>query len=162
PAFVQTTWFYALCVAGVALCIGAAWQIRVLQLRQRLAIVVEERTRIGRELHDTLLQSLAGLAWQFEDLSREIDLDPEIAKEHVETLRGQVRVDLREVRQSVWDLRSPALESNTLETALQQAGSRIARNRKPRFEFDVHGTPHRFDAKTEEQLLRIAQEALTN
>jgi hypothetical protein len=64
PAFVQTGWFIALCVAGVAAAVWALVRVRVRQVRRRLEermeLRVKERTRIARDLHDTFLQTIQG------------------------------------------------------------------------------------------------------
>ena len=69
PAYYQTNWFRASCVAAFLALLWAAYQLRVRQLQHqfnmRLEARVDERTRIARELHDTLLQSFQGLMFSF-------------------------------------------------------------------------------------------------
>src|SRR5262249_32879188 len=60
PAFYQHAWFYVLCATGASLGIYASWAMRVRLLRKQFAVVIEERARIGREIHDTVLQSMTG------------------------------------------------------------------------------------------------------
>ena len=70
PAYYQTNWFRALCAAAVLACLWAAYQLRVRQLQREFNTAIEarvsERTRIARELHDTLLQSLQALLFQYQ------------------------------------------------------------------------------------------------
>src|SRR6202035_4925189 len=70
PAYWQTTWFRAACVAVFLLVLWALYQLRLRQIRQafntRLEERVAERTRIARDLHDTLLQSFQGLLLRFQ------------------------------------------------------------------------------------------------
>src|SRR5258708_10494362 len=69
PAFYQTTWFYALCVAVLLVFLWLGYLIRVrhlsARLRERLELRANERVRIARDLHDTLLQALHGLMLRF-------------------------------------------------------------------------------------------------
>ena len=69
PAFYQTGTFYLSCGLGL-LVIAAGWQLRMRKMRQELAAVLKERVRLSREIHDTLLQSLLGVALQLEAASR--------------------------------------------------------------------------------------------
>ena len=70
PAYYQTRWFHALVVASALALVWAAYRGRVRQVarqyQRRLDERVNERTRIARELHDTLLQSFHGLLLQFQ------------------------------------------------------------------------------------------------
>src|SRR5262249_10653428 len=70
PAYYQATWFRALCVLGFLTLLWSIYQLRQRQLQQqfnmRLETRVNERTRIARELHDTLLQSFHGLMFRFQ------------------------------------------------------------------------------------------------
>ena len=117
---------------------------------------------MAREIHDTLLQSLVGLALQLDTMSSPLDSSLESLKGQIERARSQVEGYIREARQSIWDLRSPALEIHDLATALREAGQSISAGKGVRFEFVVNGKPLRCLPRVEQQLLRIGQEAVTN
>src|SRR5262249_8646952 len=70
PAFYQTWSFYAMIGIVAALLLWGAWQLRVRALHQRYALIMDERTRIGREIHDTVLQNMAGVALRLEGVAR--------------------------------------------------------------------------------------------
>ena len=84
PAYWQTTWFRAACVAAFLFLLWALYQLRLRQIRQafnaRLEERVGERTRIARDLHDTLLQSFQGLLLRFQTVSALFDTRPADAK----------------------------------------------------------------------------------
>jgi signal transduction histidine kinase len=109
-----------------------------------------------------LLQGLAGLALQVDDLSH--TLDPGSASVHGRLLkiRKQVEDYIREARQSIWDLRSPQLAASDLPQALKEASERAIGGKSVHLDVVVKGTPHRREALVEEQLLLIGQEAVTN
>jgi signal transduction histidine kinase len=162
PMFYQTRWFYAACVAAAGLIVGGVWRLRVRRVRRQFALVLAERIRMSRAIHDTLLQGLAGLALQVDDLSHNIDGSPTLAKARVLRIRQQVEEYIREARQSIWDLRSPRLEGHDLAHALREAGARAVADRAVYLDFDVTGSTHRCTPSTDEQLLLIGQEALNN
>ena len=73
PYFFQTAWFSAFWIISLALLAFAVWRNHIRQVRRQIIAVMNERLRLGREIHDTLLQSFAGLALQFDVLSRGSD-----------------------------------------------------------------------------------------
>jgi signal transduction histidine kinase len=161
PTFYQTRTFYAAIVVAIALLIWAAWAYRVAQVRRQFAMVLAERIRMSRTIHDTLLQGMVGIALQFNDLSKTIEATPG-AREQLGRIRRQVEEYIREARSSIWDLRSPRLEQKTLVDALRDAGDRVTAGTPVRFELAVTGTPRECSPKTAEQLLLIGQEAVSN
>ena len=163
PMFYQTKWFYLAVAATLALFVAALWRLRVQRVRRQFALVLAERIRMSRAIHDTLLQGLAGLALQVDDLSHTFDgTEPALARSRVLKIRKQVEEYIREARQSIWDLRSPRLVGSDLPRALKEAGERAIDGKPVQFDFVVKGTPHRCPPVVEEQLLHIGQEAMNN
>jgi signal transduction histidine kinase/ligand-binding sensor domain-containing protein len=162
PRFYQTWWFYTLAALTVSGAIWGAWQLRLRQLRRQFALVLGERVRVSRELHDTLLQSLVGVALEFDVIARSLESSPASARDRVVKMRERVEEYIREARRSIWSLRSPALETRDLVEALRESGERAAAGQPVAFEFSVSGTPRRYSANLEHQLLRIGQEAVVN
>jgi signal transduction histidine kinase len=162
PRFYQTLWFYVLCAAAAGALVWGAWAWRLQQLRRQFALVLGERVRVSRELHDTLLQSLVGIALEFDAIAKSLDSSPDAARDRVVKMRERVEEYIREARRSIWSLRSPALETRDLVAALRESGTRAAAGQPVAFEFDVSGTPRRYTSNLEHQLLRIGQEAVLN
>jgi signal transduction histidine kinase len=162
PAFYQTNWFYAASFAVVVLMVAGAWRVRLHRVRREFSLVLAERARLSREIHDTLLQSLVGVALRFDAISNSLDSSSSAARHQLVRIRRHVEAYIREARQSIWDLRSPVLETHDLATALRDFGKRAAAATSVRFTAAVTGTPRRCSAKVENQLLRIGQEAITN
>ena len=162
PAFYQTRWFAAL-LAVVALSLAAlAWRARVQQVRGRFSAILVERTRVAREIHDTLLQSLLGVMFRLDEVSNVIDVSSESAKAQLVRLRHQVEFYVREARYSIRDLRSPILQSRGLATAMRAVGENLTGERSIAFQLDDTGTPRTDLQRIDEHLLRIGQEAITN
>jgi signal transduction histidine kinase len=126
--------------------------------------VVEERSRLAREMHDTLGHRLTVAAVQLEGAQRLIEADPDRAAQMVGTVREQVREALAELRQTVTALRAPVEADLSLPHAL----ARLAAH----FEQATGITVHRVLPRAEElpdlpathrlAVYRAAQEALTN
>lgn len=163
PRWYQTRTFYAFLVLAGAGLIGAAWQARARQMQQQFAVVLAERARVGREIHDTLLQSLVGMALQLDTLADEAEAAPPGAvKDELSRLRRQVEHYIGEAQQSIWDLRSPGHEPGDLPSSLRERAERVIGGTHVAFDFSVTGTPRPLPAHTQQQVLRIAQEAIVN
>ncbi|HUR35611.1 MAG TPA: two-component regulator propeller domain-containing protein [Vicinamibacterales bacterium] len=162
PRFYQTWWFYAVVVVSLAGLLWGAWQVRVRQLRRHFSLVLGERVRLSRELHDTLLQSLVGVALEFDAVSKSLESSPATARDRVIKIREQVEEYIREARRSIWSLRSPALETGDLIDALRDTATRATAGHAIEFVFEQSGERRRLSSNIEHQLLRIGQEALFN
>lgn len=162
PAFYQTTWFASLCVVAAGVATWALWRLRIRRIRRQFAMLLGERVRLSREIHDTLLQSLVGVALQFEAASNSLD-DASPVREHLLRIRRQVEGYIREARQSIWNLRTPTLGPRDLAVALREAAERATSGVPVDIEFVKRGTPDRVPTTdTDEQLVRICQEAVLN
>jgi signal transduction histidine kinase len=162
PAFYETRWFFATCMLAAGLIVWAAWQLRLRSVHHRLALVFSERARVAREIHDTLLQSLVGVAWRLDTIREGSDGSPADMRGQLSTLRTQMEGFIREARESIWNLRSTALAEHDLPAALGESGHRLTAGSDLQFVLVVSGTPRRVSPRVEQQLFRIGQEALTN
>ena len=160
-ASIQTGWFYGLWALAIAAGVYTAWRLRLRKLRSHFSLVAGERSRMARELHDTLLQCLVGIALQFDDLEAKLVESPS-AQEQCRRVRTQVERYIRETRQSIWDLRSPTLETRSLSAALRACGESIGAGQNVGVEFVVFGQERDLGRDKKEQLLRIGQEAMLN
>ena len=155
----------AVMVTILAFAAGAgAWRTRAVTQRRRLEYqaVLHERTRVARELHDTLEQGLSGLSLQLEAVDGSFRTAPERASESLDLARQMLRYSLEETRRSVMDLRAQALESRDLPGALESLACQMTLNTAAEAHVRVTGPVQRLDAAKEHHLLRIGLEALTN
>ena len=163
PFFYQTRWFALTGALAVGLLVWVVWQLRIRQVHKEFALVLDERTRIARELHDTLLQGFVGVALQCTAVSQLLETSPETAKDRLERIRSRVEHYIREARESIWDLRSSGRPNSDFVDTLRSACELILSGRKDlRLDFSVVGRPFRCTRQVEEQLLRVGQEALMN
>ena len=160
--FYQTRWFAAAIIALVGLAGWGAWRLRLRQVRREFSLLLHERTRLSREIHDTLLQSLVGVALQFDALAGELPAAAGRTRDQLVRMRRQVEEHIREARHSIWNLRSPTLRGRDLGTALRAFAEQATATSKMTLDVDVTGTPGRRVPRVEAELLRIGQEAITN
>ena len=164
PAFYQRGWFFALCAGTVFLILTSLYLFRIRQLQAQHQVVIEERvaerTRVAQELHDTLLQSIAGLSLHVGGLSKIVTSQD--VRERLESLRVQIDNCLRETRQSVWALRSQNGDANDLVAAVKESAGRLIADRQIRFVLSVEGARRSVSDRVKQQVLRIAQEAISN
>ena len=162
PVFYQTWWFMALSLVTLVGVVGAFWQLHLRHVRREFSLVLGERVRVSHELHDTLLQNLVGVALQIEVASKRIGSSPSEARASLARMREQVEEYIRETRQSIWNLRSPALETRKLGQALRASGEQSAAWSASSFEFTTSGAPGPVSPDVNHELLRIGQEAIHN
>jgi signal transduction histidine kinase/ligand-binding sensor domain-containing protein len=162
PMFYQTTWFYAASVAGVLGLVALVWRLHVGRVRAEMSILLAERARVAREIHDTLLQGLFGVALRCDAIAAEVETTAPQLSAHFTELRHGVEQYVREARQSILGLRSPALERLGLATALRSTGEQLTAGTPVRFVFESTGPRRACRPDLEEHLLRIGQEAITN
>jgi signal transduction histidine kinase len=161
PTFYQTGWFFAALALGAFSLVYATWRLNARRVRMQFALVLAERIRMSRAIHDTLLQGFAGLALQLDDLAHG-EMAPATTRERLRGIRRRVEDYIRDARQSIWDLRSPVLERRSFPDALREVGARAVADLPVALDVNVKGAPLPFQPVVEQQLLLICQEALTN
>jgi len=169
PAFYQTWWFRSACVLAFLAMLIALYRLRLRQLAQqynmRLEARVAERTRIGRELHDTLLQSFQGTLLKFHAITYMLGDRPD-AQKSLGTVIDQARQAITDGRDAVQGLRSSRVVGNDIARALSVFGEELAANQVngncPEFHVEVQGTQRELIPLIQEEIYRIASEGLRN
>lgn len=123
--------------------------------------VVQERNRIAQDIHDTVSQGLAAIAYQLEAAKDAFVERPEAAK-HLEQAQGLARETLKELRRAVWNLRPDALEQESFASAVVFLAKHLTEGTPIQVDFSIHGFPRHLSPEIEEGLLRIVQEAFAN
>ncbi|HLK68352.1 MAG TPA: two-component regulator propeller domain-containing protein [Bryobacteraceae bacterium] len=162
PRFYETAWFRLLAAMVLVAMAWGVYQLRLRQIRSRFALVLEERARLAREIHDTLAQGFVGISSQLDAVAMCMPDQTSPARTFLDLARRMARHSLTEARRSVMDLRASALEGQNLAAALQ-SGTRVW-TLGSGVDVDVHvdGDPGTLPGEMEQHLLRIAQEAVTN
>ncbi len=170
PAYYQTWWFRSLCAAAVLALFVVVYRLRLRQVARqfnmRMEERVNERTRIARELHDTLLQSFQGVLLKFHAVTYVIPDRPAEAQKTLETVIEQARQAITEGRDAVQGLRSSTLVSSDLAQAISAFGDELASapsgQNSPDFRVVVEGSPRDLAPLVRDEIYRITGEALRN
>ncbi|MGA9155338.1 MAG: two-component regulator propeller domain-containing protein [Candidatus Sulfotelmatobacter sp.] len=170
PAYYQTNWFRALCAAAFLALLWVAYQLRVRQLHREFNTAIEarvsERTRIARELHDTLLQSLQALLFQYQAARNLFAAGSERAMQVLDASLDRTEQAIAESRDAIRDIRSDNVAQNALPELLTRAGSELAQSQAgqdvPRFGLTVEGERRTLTPIIREETYRIALELLRN
>ncbi len=162
PAFTQTRWFYGALVLTVLLAALIGWRIRVGELRRRFALVLAERARMAGEIHDTLLQSLAGLELEVDDIAGQLAPQEQGTRSRLDRVRRNIQRYIGEARQSIWDLRTADHDERDLAVTLREIAEQLAGSSGVRFEFSTAGEPVGCTATVSNNLLQIGREAVSN
>jgi signal transduction histidine kinase/ligand-binding sensor domain-containing protein len=162
PHFYQTLWFYILLALAVAGLVMLALRLRLVRAEREFRAVLGERNRIAREIHDTLAQGYVGISVQLELLSELLRHNKvDAAAKHLDTTRGFVREGLAEARQSIWSLRSQDATETTLPVRVRRLVEQ-AEGHGLEAKFSLYGAYRPMPPGTEQEFLRVAQEAIHN
>jgi signal transduction histidine kinase len=170
PAYYQTYWFRLSCIAAFLGMLAAAYQLRLRQVAQqfnmRLEERVGERTRIARDLHDTLLQSFHGLLLRFQAATNLLPERPEEARKTLESAIDQAAQAITEGRDAVQGLRSSTVVTNDLALAIgalsEELGCGETNPNCAELGVEVEGTPRNLHPILRDEVYRIAGEAVRN
>jgi signal transduction histidine kinase/streptogramin lyase len=162
PHFYQTIWFYALLVLALIGLVFLALRLRLVRAEREFQAVLGERNRIAREIHDTLAQGYVGISVQLEvlhELLRQHRISAAVT--HLDFTRGYVSEGLSEARQSIWALRSQDSNEATLPVRMRRL---VESNTGHSLDaqFSIYGAYRPLPPGTENEILRIAQEAFHN
>jgi signal transduction histidine kinase len=143
------------------------WRVRHLhhQFEMTLEARVSERTRIARELHDSLLQSFHGLLLRFQTVFQLLPERPMEAKEKLGSAIEQTADAITEGRDAVQGLRDSTAEGNDLALAISTLGEELAAdstNHRPAFRVAVEGEARNLYPILRDEIYKIAAEGLRN
>jgi PAS domain S-box-containing protein len=128
----------------------------------RQLAVLEERTRLAREIHDTLAQGFTGIIVQLQTATEVAASNAAAQQAHIERAITLARTSLAEARRSMRALRATALVDSDLGGALLRLVQHLTAHSAVAASFAVKGAPVPLPAEVESQLLRIGQEAVMN
>ena len=170
PYFYETVWFRAVVAMAFVLALTGVYRLRLHQIRAqmnaRLDERVLERTRVARELHDTLLQSFQGLLLRFQAVSNLLPGRPFEAKQRLEDAVDRAAQAVTEGRDAVHGLRASGIERNDLADAIKILGEELAAdptNQNPAaFCVAVEGKSRNLHSMVRDEVYRIAGEGMRN
>jgi signal transduction histidine kinase len=147
---------------------GAVVEVQALRLETALLFsevrtlaTAEERRRLAREIHDGIAQELASLGYVVDDLADRARFIPDLQHD-LKALRGEISRVIGELRHSIFDLRSEVQSTTGLGTALSDYVRQVGAGSGLTVHLVLDESPIRLPIDAETELLRIAQEAITN
>jgi signal transduction histidine kinase/ligand-binding sensor domain-containing protein len=161
PPFYRRWWFLLLSLLVVSAIVAGLYLLRLRRLEREFDAVLAERNRMAREIHDTLTQDFVGASLQLDLIASHLNRGKfELALEQVKRTRQLVTEGLEEARRSIWEMRVNHSQ-DSLPTRLTKV---VQRDTFGSIHPKLHlgGAYRAVDPKVERELLRIAQEALTN
>jgi signal transduction histidine kinase/ligand-binding sensor domain-containing protein len=160
PMIYQRVWFWPLVLIALAITGWLAYQIHIRRLRERYDLIVSERSRIARELHDTLIQGFSGITMALQALSTRVKTPEE--KSTLQDIIADAATCLRETRQSVAGLRAVATTQTGLAGAISRAVREITETKDLKTELKLESASRELPPEMEYQVLRIVREAVNN
>jgi ligand-binding sensor domain-containing protein/signal transduction histidine kinase len=158
----RTGWFLALCVVSALVSVFAAYRLRLRQVHARFDAVLEERNRIAREMHDTVIQGCASASALLEGV---VSLEREESgtrRELLDSARSQIRSTVDEARLAIWNLRTKETASPQIGQLLDNMAQQVTHVSHVPVRFEASGRPMQLDRAVEYVLLMVAREAVNN
>ncbi|MGA3049836.1 MAG: two-component regulator propeller domain-containing protein [Terracidiphilus sp.] len=171
PAYYQTLWFKLLCVVAFLAILWVLYLRRLQQLRYQFAIGMEarvnERTRVARELHDTLLQSFQGAVFQFQAARRLLLRNADNTMQVMDEAIQAAEQGITEGRAAIQDLRPEPAAQRDLPELLNDAGRELAESYKSNghaasYLVVVEGKQRNLSPMLQDEVYRISREVIRN
>ena len=161
PRLYQRVWFFPALAILFALAIVTGYRMRIRQLKQRFDLVLAERSRIARELHDTLLQGLSGITMQLQALWTKLPSSKE--KQFLQEIIQDASRCSTQARQSLWGLRAVGTAASLeFSEKLAQLARQAVEGKPPFLSLKLKPVSLSDFPDIEYQLLRIVQEVISN
>jgi ligand-binding sensor domain-containing protein/signal transduction histidine kinase len=162
PHFYRSPWFLGCCLMLLGATVWGGHEIRIRQVHARFQAVLNERNRLAREMHDTLIQGCAGVSALLEAHSSLAETEPSDKDSLLSCARAQLRTSINEAREAVWDLRHADGSATTIGPILETMTQQVSREFGVPVEYRMAGRPFDLDQSTAHELLMVVREALHN
>jgi len=162
PHFYRSSWFLGCCLLMLVALVWGVHKLRIRQVHVRFEAVLNERNRLAREMHDTLIQGCAGVSALLE-AQCSLDESEVAAKDSLlGCARTQLRATINEAREAVWDLRHGNGSPTAIDPILRNMTQQISSEFGVPVGYQVSGRPFEFDQSSAHELLMVVREALHN
>ena len=162
PHFYRTLWFLGVCLSLAGGTVLLVYRVRLGQLRARFQAVLDERNRLAREMHDTLIQGCLGVSALLEAQSSIGQDTAGKGQDLLEYARTQIRSTIDEARLAVFNLRQNSLAMASLVPRLEGMTHQVSQEFGIPVKLRVSGKPFSLDRSVLHDLLMVIREALYN
>lgn len=162
PHFYATYWFICICVVVLAALCVLIYRLRLRQMSLRFHAVAEERSRLAREMHDTVIQGCVGVSTLLEAaLGVEGEKAP-LRERLLNYATDQMRETIETARTAVWALRNDSAADTDAGSACMELARQFETEHDAAIDVRVQGTPFRLEKPAMHELMRVVREALAN
>ena len=161
PPYYRRWWFLVLLAVAIAAVAAALYLLRLRRLKRQFDVILRERNRMAREVHDTLAQDFVGVTLQLDIIAQLLGGSKlEAARQQLQETRKLVTDGLADARRSIWALRAN-VDEMSLPTRLTKLVERYS-SEPVSIRLKIGGAFRRLGDEVEAEVLRIAQESLSN
>ncbi|WP_353068019.1 two-component regulator propeller domain-containing protein [Tunturibacter empetritectus] len=162
PHFYKTPWFVGACLIASGLLAWGIYEGRLRQIRLRFAAVIEERSRLAREMHDTVIQGCTGVSALLEAMFSLESANQPLRDDLLNHARAQVRSTIDEARQAVWNLRHNTQLCEDLPVRLQRLAAQVQQDLSTEVICNTDGPNIPLGDFAARELLMVVREAVYN
>ncbi len=160
--FYATVWFFGLCLLACSLFGWIIYAGRMRQIHLRFAAVIDERSRMAREMHDTVIQGCTGVSALLEAMSSLDSANQPLREDLLEHARTQVRSTIDEARQAVWNLRNNNQLCDDLPMRLERLAAQVQQDLSVEVVCSTEGANLPMGDFAARELLMVVREAVYN
>jgi ligand-binding sensor domain-containing protein/two-component sensor histidine kinase len=161
PHFYRTWWFISLLVLSLCLAVWLIHLLKVRRVNSRFMAILEERGRLAREIHDTVLQGCASVSSLLE-ASSSAGSDPQLQQNLVGYAQSQISVTMEEARRAVWNLRQTSEVPKPIGHLIQEMADRTSAEFGILVKCNFTGEPEGLDGMTSHEIIMVIREGLNN
>jgi len=162
PLIWQTWWFLSISAVILSLLAWGVYKVRMHQIKLRFRAVLDERGRLAREMHDTVIQGCTSVSALLEAIASLQTGNQLQGEDLLEYARAQVRTTIDEARHAVWDLRHEDEPSLDLKASLEAISFQTQKEFSIQVTCHVEGTPFFVAGSITRELLMVVREAVYN
>jgi streptogramin lyase/anti-sigma regulatory factor (Ser/Thr protein kinase) len=161
PMWYRTRWFLLGCVMALGLAVLTIHRLHLRRMRMQFAAVLEERNRLAREMHDTVIQGCVGVSTLLEAAATTQASSPEVSRQVLVRARYQIHETVEDARRSVWNLRHQQA-SRDLAESLRELSRRLSQESQVQVFCECEPESVPMEEQRHHEMLSIAREAAAN
>lgn len=162
PHFYATPWFVGCCILALLAVVFLLYRMRLRQMRMRFQAVNEERTRLAREMHDTVIQGCVGVSTLLEAALGVESSEEPLRQQLLSFATDQVRTTIETAREAVWALRNPSAPAMDIGSLCEEIARQVQLESGITIACSVAGTSFDMGELATHEVMMTAREALSN